>query len=130
MRPIALLIGLLASGLVTDACNPFTDKRGQAGQPCLDDGVCNQGLVCLRQVCVEVIDCLASPPDCSRAGPEGQGPDYDGDSWELLAPLNGDAAADTAMALTSTVIPYEFEFTGLTRPDLVYFTGNGVIFWE
>ncbi len=73
---------LSAVACLAVACNPFTAKRGEAGQPCLEGDLCYQGLACVREVCVEVVDCFADPlPDCSNSGPEGQGPDRDGDGW-------------------------------------------------
>ena len=55
---------------------------------------------------------------------------YTGAAWERMAPLNIDAATDTTYSLTSTLLFYEFIFTGATRPDIVYLTGTGSIWWE
>ena len=43
--------------------DPLADFLGQAGYPCLDDGTCHEGLLCLETG--ELAICVSSTPDCS-----------------------------------------------------------------
>ncbi len=65
--------------LAAPACNPFEPARGGDGQPCRQDGTCDEGLSCVANRCAPFI-CPTQPP-CDAPGLPDQGPDGDGDGW-------------------------------------------------
>lgn len=51
MKTIVSLLSIIV--LLNAGCDVFLDDVGGRGQPCMDNGVCNEGLFCVDNVCVK-----------------------------------------------------------------------------